>query len=105
MAVNSFSASRASKKLFAKAMVTMRSTTTALVNTTVEIAGLTALLSLLNLCSEVLFLVIFQYPARSFPTSGCPTHLSFETVEPQGSPPENAVALFFRQVLPTLHLK
>jgi hypothetical protein len=48
MALKSFSAILAFKKLFAKTMVTSKSTTMALVSMTVEIAGLTALLFLLN---------------------------------------------------------
>jgi hypothetical protein len=44
MALNSFSAMREFRKLFANATVTISITTTALVRITVEIAGLTALL-------------------------------------------------------------
>jgi hypothetical protein len=60
MALNSFSAIRAPKKLFANVTVTRSNTTIALVKITVEIAGLTALLSFLKeLDEETLSLVMF----------------------------------------------
>jgi hypothetical protein len=63
LVLNSFSAIRASKKLFAKLIATRIITTTAAVSITVEIAGLTARLSFRKLCAW-LDLVFFSAPIK-----------------------------------------